>query len=268
MNNLEKLTEATMLALQGKLEEKENLDNRVINAQIRQADKNIDDLHKAGLVTTVMLDGDINFDNLDSDEELKKFERATQEVMPVKSQDEYDKLIDAVGKDNVYLYVASSNYEDAPAYSVSEKAVISPDTDDGWGTTPVNKNIDIFNYLKVKGNRIDNETGSYISNAEIYGNDAKNSDDNLKNSPLLRQGVKAKLNSFKQQQVNKNTLEKDIDTLAKNNDDFSKDDEIIQKNKELKNVKKDIKDNSNDDGSFDVNKAREDIKNYYGIDTV
>lgn len=46
MNNLEKLTEATMLALQGKLEEKENFDNRVINAQIRQVDKNIDDLHK------------------------------------------------------------------------------------------------------------------------------------------------------------------------------------------------------------------------------
>lgn len=46
MNNLEKLTEATILALQGKLIEKENPKNRVINAKIRQGDKYIDKLSR------------------------------------------------------------------------------------------------------------------------------------------------------------------------------------------------------------------------------
>lgn len=267
MNNLEKLTEATMLALQGKLCEKENKANRVINAKIRQANKYIDELINAGLYFSVWVDD--SKANTGNDKDLIELaEKYNSEELPINSQNEYNDLVQKLGSDCIYLFVTaepSPNEFDIPqpAYCVKDKTIYNPTS--GGNNIPVNKDTDIYNYLQVKSDRIyDYDSSDFSDNEYKYGQNAKYSDDTLaKNGSDLRASVKSDLDTFKQNKARKTRLQKDLDKLNKDNDDFANDDEIIDKSQELDTVDDNIQKMSKDDGSFDTNKARKAFKSPY-----
>lgn len=267
MNNLEKLVEATMLALQGKLCEKENKANRVINAKIRQADKYIDELINNGLYFSVWVDD--RKANTGNDEELIELVgKYSSGEVPINSQSEYNNLVQKLGNDCVYLYVTaepSSNGIDIslPIYGVKQKTLYSPA--DHGKNVEINKDTDIYNFLQVRGDRVFNlDDYTFSDNEYKYGKNAKYSDDTLAmNGPDLRASVKSDLDTFKQNKARKTRLQKDLDKLNKDNDDFANDDEIIDKSQELDTVNDNIQKMSKDDGSFDTNKARKAFKSPY-----
>lgn len=267
MTNLEKLTEATMLALQGKLFEKENKANRVINAKIRQADRYIDELIKDGLYFSVWVDSSKanTGDNEDLIELAKKYDSM---ALPIDNQQEYNDLVQKLGSDCVYLFVTGEpdpNEFDTPepAYSVKDKTLYSPS--DYEKNIPVNKDVDIYNFLKVREDRIyDTDDYNFSNNDYKYGKNAKYSDDTLaKNGPELRASVKSDLDTFNQNKAKRTRLQKDLDKLNKDNDDFSNDDEIIAKSQELDTVNNNIQKMSRADGSFDTAKARKSFKSSF-----
>ena len=265
MNNLEKLTEATILALQGKLVEKENPANRVINAKIRQGEKYIDDLIASGLTVGVYIPADAI--KGDIPEEFKPYVdyNSMWEISEIPDQNTYNELVKTFGKDIVVLCVANGDIEGdiLPKYDITDNELIYVDDERECGTSPINNsNYDIYNFLSTRNDRTDDYYGM-ASNKIKYGNNAKYSGDTLKYSPDLMQDVKFDLDSYNNKKAKQTQLRKDIDTLSKTNDrSFKNDDEIISKSDELANVDKYIQDNSNADGSFDVNKSRQRNKNY------
>ena len=270
MNNLEKLTEATILALQGKLVEKENPKNRVINAKIRQGDKYIDDLIAFGLTAGVFID-------ISSDEEFnvpKELEqyvsRYDDEVITIPNKQVYDELVKTFGSSNVTLFIGLGKLEDyTPVYNVNDKVAVYTG-EDGYVVNEVDSNFDIYNFLQTKSDRTTGvEDDGYISNDTKYGTNAKYSDDTLKNSPDLINKVKSDIKQYNTQKSQSNQLKKDIDKLSRTNDSsFKNDNEIITKSNKLDNIEKEIRDNSTNDGSFDINKARQNYKDRTGRRTV
>lgn len=269
MNNLDKLTEATILALQGKLVEKENPENRVINAKIRQADKYIDDLIASGLTIGVYIDIS-NDERLNIPEELKQYiSKYDDDIVTIPNKQVYDEIVKTFGN-KVTLFVGLGELDEyTPVYNVTEKMVVYIG-DDGYDANDVDSNFDIYNFLEIKSDRVgDVEVDDYISNDRKYRTNAKYSDDTLKNSPDLINSVKSDINHYNTQKTQRNQLKKDIDKLSKTNDrSFKNDEEIITKSKRLNNIEQDIKDNSRDDGSFDIDKARQDYKDINARRTV
>lgn len=269
MNNLDKLTEATILALQGKLIEKENPKNRVINAKIRQADKYIDDLIASGLSIGVYID--ISSDErLNIPEELKQYiSKYDDDIVTIPNKQVYDEILKTFGN-KVTLYVGLGELDEyTPVYNVTEKMVVYIG-DEGYEVNDVDSNFDIYNYLETKSDRIgDIEDDEYVSNNTKYRTNAKYSDDTLKNSPDLINSVKSDIQQYNTQKAQRSQLKKDIDKLSKTNDrSFKNDEEIITKSNRLDNVEREIRNNSRDDGSFDTNKARQDYKDINAKRTV
>ena len=135
MNRFDKLQEATILALQGKLNEnktsdilteKENPENRAINAKIRQADKYIDDLLGLGLGVSLIFDMEIS----DYDEIANKLAGYDMEYIdingdyriPLTSQKQYNDLMNIVNESpdlmETYLVVTTSPDVSEPANNV------------------------------------------------------------------------------------------------------------------------------------------------------
>lgn len=264
MNNLDKLTEATILALQGKLVEKENTTNRVINAKIRQGEKYIDDLITNGLTFGVYIPEEaIKGDVPDEWEPYVDYE-SSWEISEIPDQSTYNELVKTFGKDNVILCVAKGDIESdiLPKYDITNQQLIYVDDGRGYGTSSINSNYDIYNFLLTRDDRIDDYYGMTSNNIK-YRNNAKYSDDTLKYSPELIGDVKYDLDYYNNKKATQAQLRKDIDTLSKTNDEsFKNDDEIISKSKELADIDEYIQNKSNDDGSFNVNKSRQHNKNH------
>lgn len=268
MNNLDKLTEATILALQGKLVEKENPANRVINAKIRQGEKYIDDLIASGLTVGVYVP--LEGRDVEVPEELKPYVDYSNlwEIKEIPDQSTYDELVKTVGKDWVALCVARGDIEEdiTPKYNITDKDLMYVDYVDGereFGTSSINNsNYDIYNFLLTRDDRTNNVYGVAINKIN-YKNNAKYSGDTLKYSPDLINDVKSDLDVYNNKKTTQAQLRKDIDTLSKTNgSSFENDNEIISKSDELADVDEYIQDNSNADGSFDVNKSRQHNKEF------
>ena len=207
MNNLDKLTEATILALQGKLVEKENPGNRVINAKIRQGDKYIDDLIAFGLTAGVFVD-------INADEGFNVPKRLEQyissyddEVIPVPSKQVYDDLVKTFGSNNVTLFIGLGKLDDyTPVYNVNDKVAVYMG-DDGYEVNSVDSNYDLYNFLQTKSDRIDGvDDDDYVSNNTKYRTNAEYSDDTLKNSPDLINRVKSDIKQYNTQKSQSNQL--------------------------------------------------------------
>lgn len=269
MNNLDKLTEATILALQGKLVEKENPANRVINAKIRQGEKYIDDLIASGLTVGVYIPADAIKGDIPEEFEPYVDCNSMWEISEIPDQSTYNELVKTFGKDIVILCVAKGNIESdiLPKYDITDKELIYVDDEREFGTSSINNsNYDIYNFLLTRNDRIDDYYGMASNNIK-YRNNAKYSGDTLKYSPDLINDVKNDLNTYNNKKATQAQLRKDIDTLSKTNDDsFKNDNEIISKSDELADVDKYIQDNSNANGSFDVDKSRQHNKEYIDDD--
>ena len=306
MNNLEKLTEATILALQGKLNEnkkvcegvykdlledktsdilteKENPENRAINAKIRQADKYIDDLLGLGLGVSLIFDMEIS----DYDEMSNKLAGYDMEYIdingdyriPITSQKQYNDLMNIVNESpdlmKTYLVVTTSPDVSEPAnnvYNVDKGYIYDYryDYDYDFGSD-INKDTDIYNFLISAKDVEFDEDGMPISHK--YAANAKYSEDALdKNSARLRDDVETDLKNYKtakdqQQQLSDkmNTLQK---TNTKSDNGFENDMDIINTQDELDTVNDKLKDLSREDGTFNMEKSREYSKNIRGNKTV
>lgn len=273
-----KFAESKEVEVADKLVEKENIENREVNAMIRNAGKYVDELSNYGLSVAVYYYSDMP--ETASDDIKDKFVGSDEAVI-IDNQAELNKFIKEYngdyeievvnGNSPVTPYTTKNGREvyfvdgDAPYYNVNDKTFFrSAYTDSG---RDLNKNTDIYNFLKVGGDRYNgsiDEDGVDIN--DYYRRDAKYSEDTLagRSSKNVRDKVKDKLDKFKTNKQAEKDLQNDINTLQKNNDDFSNDSEIISKSKELKDVKDSIAQDATSDGKFDVRKARDDAKDYYG----
>lgn len=274
MNKLEKLTEATILALQGKLVEKENMENSAINAKIRNAGKYVDDLAQAGLLVGVSS----NYDNYSKlEDEISGISYLGNDYdgfIYTPTQELYNKVIAKMSDADTLVMKKdttsdSETYAYNPFYDVNSKELVSFEDyyDGGLEREKINKDTDIFNFLDVKASRLYgdiehayNEPGDlgFTNYNKNYRDNAKYSDDTLKNSPELRDMVKNDLDYYNKDKDRRNNLMKDRDELNKNNFDFSKDDEIISTSAEIDDLNASINKRSKADGTFDVRKSRDD----------